>query len=383
VSQVHLDAERKLFGPSPYVRATYACGPDDVGEVGGKAVGLGSLLRAGQRVPRSFVVTSSAYRSYLDGRAGSGELDGELRGLPPELADAVAHAYGVLCDERGDSLPVAVRSSATVEDSAESSCAGQFRTFLGARGVEQVLEEVERCWMSALDPHVGSYRGARGAADADDAVAVIVQELVDARVAGVMFTQHPRTGDRSLLVIESSYGLGEAVVGGEVTPDLFEVNKVTREIQRRSRGSKAVEHRLDPDGRAVERRDVDPVRRDEWSLGDDRIAALASMASDLESRIGRGLDMEWAIGTVRTAGPATDGTTPEHAAELFALQVRPITFATGPAGAGAPSAAGGRGTPPVSRGDAIGTILGHLSGAPSSADSSAKAPSTSKGDERR
>jgi phosphoenolpyruvate synthase/pyruvate phosphate dikinase len=366
VSQVHLDAEGKVFGPSHYVRATYACGPDDVREVGGKAVGLGSLLRADRAVPRSFVVTSSAYRRYVDGRTGPDGHDGELRGLAPELGDAVAHAYGVLCDGRGASLPVAVRSSATVEDSAESSCAGQFRTFLGARGVEQVLEEVERCWMSALDPHVDSYRSARGAADADDAVAVIVQELVDARVAGVMFTQHPHTGDRSLLVIESSYGLGEAVVGGEVTPDLFEVNKVTREIQRRSRGSKAVEHRLDLEGRAVERRDVDPGRRDEWSLSDDQIADLASMAADIESKIGRGLDLEWAIGTIRTGSPAGPGSTADTAThepdpELFALQVRPITIASG---------AGGTSAPPTPRGDAIGTILGHLSGAPSSAEAS-------------
>jgi phosphoenolpyruvate synthase/pyruvate phosphate dikinase len=389
VSQMHLDAERKVFGPSPYVRATYACGPDDVREVGGKAVGLGSLLRAGQAVPRSFVVTSSAYRRYLDGRTGSGGLDGELRGLPPELADAVAHAYGVLGDGRAESPPVAVRSSAMVEDSAESSCAGQFRTFLGARGVDQVLEEVERCWMAARDPHVDSYRSARGAADADDAddaVAVVVQELVDASVAGVMFTQHPHTGDRSLLVIESSYGLGEAVVGGEVTPDLFEVNKVTREIQRRSRGSKAVEHRLDRDGRAVERRDVDPGRREEWSLDDGRVADLASMAADLESKIGRGLDMEWAIGTIRTGGSAADGATDEGA-ELFALQVRPITVAAGPGGSGAPAAAGGRGAPPIPRGDAIGTILGHLSGAPSSAkspdNSSDSSANASEGGERR
>ena len=201
-------------------------------------------------------------------------------------------------------------------------------------------------------------------------MAVIVQELVDARVAGVMFTQHPHTGDRSLLVIESSYGFGEAVVGGEVTPDLFEVNKVTREIQRRARGAKAVEHRLDLDGRAVERRDVDPGRRDGWSLSDDRIADLTSVAADLESKIGRGLDMEWAIGTIRTGSSATDGATAEAEAELFALQVRPITIAPGPGRAVGPAAAAGRGTPPTARGDAIGAILGHLSGAGSSGNAS-------------
>ena len=166
-----------------YVVATESCLPEHVGNVGGKAVGLGSLLRAGQRVAASFVVTAGAYRDYVSAGA---------RGLSPAMRDAIGDSYLALCDRRGAEVTVAVRSSATIEDSTEASCAGQFRTYLGASGVEEVLEQVERCWIAAFEPQVGSYRAARQIEAADDGLAVIVQELVDARAAGVMFTQHPR-----------------------------------------------------------------------------------------------------------------------------------------------------------------------------------------------
>ena len=134
-----------------------------------------------------------------------------------------------------------------------------------------------------------------------------------------MFTQHPRTGDRSLIVIESSYGLGEAVVGGEVTPDLFEVNRITRRIHDSRAGMKPFEHRLAPDGRSVRTLPVDHGREQAWSISEDKVMALLALAGELEGKLGRGLDVEWAIGT--TAGG-------ESEEALYALQVRPIT--TGP-----------------------------------------------------
>ena len=207
-----------------------------------------------------------------------------------------------------------------------------------------LLPAVERCWRSGLDPHVDAYRAAREVDRDRVGIAVVVQELVAARAAGVLFTRHPLTGDRSLLVIESSFGLGEAVVGGEVTPDLIVVNKVTREIHERSLGSKPTEHRLSKDGSSVETREVTPDRRREWSIDHEEIQAVISLGLELEQKIGRGLDIEWAFGT--TAGPApasaasggsrSTDTSPSPAASgsgdtLFALQVRPIT--TGPANA--------------------------------------------------
>jgi phosphoenolpyruvate synthase/pyruvate phosphate dikinase len=290
-----------------YVVATGTCLPEHLATVGGKAVGLGSLLRAGQRVPASFVITAAAYQDYL--------ADG-ARGLSPAGREVITRAYSALCEPGGADLPVAVRSSAAAEDSTDASYAGQFRTFLGATGIEQVLSQVEQCWIAAAGPGVSSYRAGRNQQSADSAVAVIVQEMVDARVAGVMFSQHPRTGDRSLVVIESSYGLGEAVVGGEVVPDLFEVNRITRRIHRSRMGAKSVEHRLAADGRAVHVLPVDPARQNAWSISDEEIARIVTVAADLEARLGRGLDVEWAIGT-------TSGTEGEEA--LYALQARPIT----------------------------------------------------------
>ena len=316
---------------NPFVVATENCRPENLDQVGGKAVGLGSLMRAGQRVPASFVVTAAAHLDYI----GS-----EPRRLIEPVRQAIADAYSALCAPNGGDLSVAVRSSATVEDSTEASCAGQFRTYLGAAGAEEVLYQVEQCWIAALEPHVGSYRADRQIASGDDAVAVVVQDLVDARAAGVMFTQHPRTGDRSLVVIEASYGLGEAVVGGEITPDLFEVNRITQQVHHSSMGAKPIAHRLAPDRRGVRTVPVEPELQQSWSVTDDEVMALVAMAGDLESKLGRGLDVEWAIG--RTGGSQDEA--------LFALQVRPITVGPRHRAASTPNM------------DAIDHILGRFAG---------------------
>lgn len=306
-----MTAVRDSTHSTRYVVATADCTAGDLASVGGKAIGLGRLVRAGQRVPRSFVVTAAAYLEYVRSVDEAG-----VATLPAGLGEEVASAYRALCDEAGASdVAVAVRSSATIEDSTEASCAGQFRTFLGASGSEEVLREVERCFLSAFEPHVDSYRSAREVAEKGN-VAVVVQELIDSRVSGVMFTRHPRTGDPSLVVVEASYGLGESVVGGEVTPDLFELNKVTGQLHASSRGTKRSEHRLSHDHHLVVESEVDEARRDAWSLGDAELHALLDMGADLERNLGKGLDIEWAIGT--PAGSAGQE-------ELFLLQVRPIT----------------------------------------------------------
>jgi pyruvate,water dikinase len=326
------DVQTGMATGHDHVAVTETCRPEHVGEVGGKAVGLGSLLRAGQRVPPSFVVTAGAYREYVRSRP---------RELSPAARESIRRSYSSLGQRHGAELAVAVRSSATVEDSAEASWAGQFRTFLGASGADDVLAQVEQCWAAALDPHVGAYRAGHGSGD-DGGVAVIVQELVDARSAGVMFTQHPKTGDRSLIVIESSYGLGEAVVGGEIVPDLFEINKITGQCHRSRLGTKQAEHRLA--GGRVQTIPVDAARQQEWSISEAEVTALTAMAAELEAKLGRGLDVEWAIG-------ATGSTGGQEA--LFALQVRPITVA--------PPAHGTAAGPDR---DAIGHILGRLAGRP-------------------
>jgi pyruvate,water dikinase len=303
-----------------------------VADVGGKAVGLGSLLQAGQRVPASFVITAGAYRDFVRSRPHR---------MSTAAREAIVRAYSSLSERHGAELTVAVRSSATVEDAAEASWAGQFQTFLGIGGTDEVLASVEQCWAAALAPHVGAYRAGRRV-DEDGGVAVIVQELVDARASGVMFTQHPTTGDRSLVVIESSYGLGEAVVGGEVTPDLIEVNKITGQRHHARLGAKHREHRLTPDRRGVQSILVDPRRQQDWSISEQEVAALVTIAAELEARLGRGLDVEWAIGATETGGGEES---------MFALQVRPITVSQA-----RPQ------TPAGPHRDSIDHILGLLSG---------------------
>jgi pyruvate,water dikinase len=322
-----------------HVVPTESCLPEHVANVGGKAVGLGSLLRAGQRVPASFVVTADAYRDFV--RSAPHRMSTAVR-------DAIARSYSSLSERRGGELTVAVRSSATVEDAAEASWAGQFQTFLGIRGADEVLASVEQCWAAAMAPHVGAYRADRrvdeDSVDGDSGVAVIVQELVDARISGVMFTQHPQTGDRSLVVIESSYGLGEAVVGGEVTPDLIAVNKITGQRHHARVGAKHREHRLGPDRRGVQAVPVDSQRQQDWSISEPEVEALVTMAAELEARLGRGLDVEWAIG-------ATENGAGEES--MFALQARPITVSHAK-----PQTSAGQHRDPIDH------ILGRLSGLP-------------------
>jgi pyruvate,water dikinase len=333
--------DERQDGAVRYVKPTIECGPDDLPIVGGKAVGLGSLLRAGQRVPASFVITSAAYFDYCsNGTPPLGSLRDEVR-------EPLAAAYEALCQQRRTAVVAAVRSSATVEDSQDASYAGQFQTFLGVRGADDVIAKVEECWIAAADPHVRSYRSNRDGDTTDDGVAVVVQELVHARAAGVMFTQHPRTGDRSLVVIEASHGLGEAVVGGTVTPDLFEVNKITGQVHHQRLGAKGIEYRLTDDKSAVEVREVESERQQEWSISPDEISELLKVAADLETKLGRGLDIEWAIGTTGEA----DGEP-----KLFALQVRPITVDAARSDA-----------PAIAASNPIDMVLGRLSGPSGSA----------------
>ena len=314
-----------------YVAGTGDCLPEQVGEVGGKAVGLGSLLRAGQRVPG---LRSWSPRTAATSRVASAP---EPRGLPHRCADVDRRTPTPRCCEPRGSRPGR-------RGPLQRHGGGLGRGELGrpvpdlprrVRAPSEVLDQVEQCWVAALDPHVGAYRRRPAARGGRRGVAVIVQELVDARAAGVMFTQHPETGDRSLIVIESSYGLGEAVVGGEVVPDLFEMNKITRQRHRaRSRAASRRAPAALRGPRRVSAVPVEPVRQQDWSTHETEVMALADMAADLESKLGRGLDMEWAIGTIRTGGPSADAATPSRC-RLFALQVRPITVAVGPRGPGA------------------------------------------------
>ncbi len=208
------------------------------------------------------------------------------------------------------SPPVAVRSSAVGEDSAEATFAGQQETVLWVRGADAVCDAVRDCWASLYSPTAVAYRARLGARTRDPTMGVTVQAMVDASVAGVLFTCNPLSGDPSIVAINASWGLGVAVVGGEVTPDDYLVSKVTGEVVRERLGTKAVEYVRDPSGHGTVRLEVAPERRAARCLDEAAIAELVDVARAIERHFGAPQDIEWAIA-------AADG--------LFVLQSRPVT----------------------------------------------------------
>jgi pyruvate, water dikinase len=311
-------------------------GLGDVPLVGGKGASLGELLRAGIRVPTGFAVTTAAFRETVAHLTVDGEpLPARVAALDPadpeglaaataRIREVVASAplpagvpaaitdgYAALCDECGQpDLPVAVRSSATSEDSAEASFAGLQDTYLWVTGAASVVEHVRRCWASLYSVESVTYRLRRGIPETDLGMAVVVQRMVGARSSGVMFTRSPLTGDRSVVSVDASWGLGSAVVSGDVTPDSFVVSKVTGEIGKRTVAHKTRWHRPDPSGAGVVEDDVPEELRDRPSVSDEEIAELAATARRVETHYGNPQDIEWAI--------AQDG-------EVFLLQSRPET----------------------------------------------------------
>jgi pyruvate,water dikinase len=312
-------------------------GRDDVSCAGGKGASLGELLRAGIRVPDGFVVTTAAFRQAVehvtvqgeriaeraaaidpdDAGAAAAEIRAavECAPLPPQVVEAIIAGYERLCAEAGRrDMPVAVRSSATSEDSAEVSFAGLQDTYLWVSGGDSVVEHVRRCWASLYSVESVTYRRRRGIPETDLAMAVVVQQMVGARSSGVMFTRSPLTGDRSVVAIDASWGLGSAVVSGDVTPDSFVVSKVTGEIVRRTVSTKTRWHQPDLGGHGVLESDVPTHLRDVPALGDEEIAELVAIGRRVEAHYGCPQDIEWAVARTAPLGE-----------NVFLLQSRPET----------------------------------------------------------
>jgi pyruvate,water dikinase len=243
--------------------------------VGGKARGFATLTGAGLRVPDGFVITTLAHRAA----EGAGPVPSALAGL------IAAHLDGL-----GDH-PMAVRSSACGEDGAEHSFAGQYATVLGARGSHEVLAAVAECWESARGARALAYRGA--ADGVADAMAVIVQRLVQPAAAGIAFTADPVTGDRETVVVNASYGLGEAVVSGVVTPDDYRLARDDGRILRIEIGDKDVMLRWD-DG-TVREVAVPDAHRAARALDDAALAAVHRGALACEAALGRPVDCEFCV----------------------------------------------------------------------------------------
>jgi len=306
-------------------------GKTDVDLAGGKGANLGELARAGLPVPPGFIVTSAAYRSFLDASNLLPEMGARLAALdvtnpqqlqvtsvairqlmtaaqvPEEIAAAVAAAYRTM-----GAAPVAVRSSATAEDLAEASFAGQQSTYLNVTG-DHLVDAVRECWASLFEAQAIAYRQRRGVEHLDVDIAVVVQRMVQSRRSGVIFTVHPVTGDRDTIVIEAVLGLGEAAVSGVVTPDLYVVNKGTLAIDERN-----VSHqerqlvRSETSGPGEENNTWLPIpipQANSQKLSDQEIAELAGIARRIEEHYGSPQDIEWA----------------EEAGEFYIVQARPVT----------------------------------------------------------
>jgi pyruvate, water dikinase len=281
--------------------------------VGGKGGSLGELTRAAIPVPAGFVVRTASFERCIcgleaqapvasvveslvaDDLAGITRASGQLRQrveaarLPDEIRSAILAATLQLGD-----APVAVRSSATTEDSADASFAGLQDTYLWVIGAEAVLAAVQRCWASLYSIESISYRRRQGIPEAGVAMAVVVQRMVDARTAGVMFTRSPTTGDRSVVVIEGAWGLGSAVVSGEVTPDRFVLGKITGEISVRDISDKHIRHVPLPGG-GTQEQETPEAMRNAPCVTDEDLQQLRELGRKIERHYGRPQDIEWAM----------------------------------------------------------------------------------------
>jgi pyruvate,water dikinase len=337
---------------------------------GGKGASLGELARAGFPVPPGFVITVGAFAAAMSAADPSGELRAEIEALsaedldsiarvsaalrsritgaplPASVADAITAGYAKLADGPPDPAAatdrppvdppdVAVRSSATAEDGSAASFAGLQDTYLGVTGGDSVLESVRRCWASLYNAESIAYRRRLNLPESALAMAVVVQRMVRPRAAGVMFTRSPVTGDRSVVAIEGTWGLGSALVSGDVTPDSFVISKITGEITTRRVSSKIKIHQVIPNGPsssppsaqdrpshqadAVTVADTPPELRDASCLTDDEIRALAAIARRVEAHYGVPQDIEWAL---LDEGPAAAEGVAER---ITLLQSRPET----------------------------------------------------------
>ncbi len=296
------------------------------GFVGGKNASLGEMMMAELPVPPGFAVTTNAYESiWRDGDLVD-DINGLLRGIdhddhaanietsrrirarmeavpvPDEVAADITEAYEALCRHcEIDDVAVAVRSSATAEDLPDASFAGQQDTYLWIRSADEVIHHVRRCWSSLFTDRAIAYRHSMGYLHHSIAMSVGVQKMVDPVAAGVAFTLNPTNGDRSQVAIDAAWGLGEAVVSGEVTPDNFLVDKVLREVVKREISDKHVEYRLTPDG-VVKKLPVEEERRTQPSVTDEDLVGVAILARKAEKHYGCPQDVEWAIDRHLPAG---------------------------------------------------------------------------------
>jgi len=299
-------------------------------QVGGKGASLARLAAAGLTVPPGFHITTAAYRRFVTENGLQEKILAAVSGvsaaanqpasleeassqigrlfansvMPDDIAEAIRQAYAEL---GGDDLPVAVRSSATAEDLPEMSFAGQQETYLNMHGAAMVLEAVKRCWASLWTARAIGYRARYGIAPQDVSLAVVVQELVSADASGILFTANPLTGARDQVMMNAAWGLGEAIVGGQVTPDTVVVDRASGAITEQEISEKDVMTVRTREGTHEE--PVPAERRTRAVLSPAQAAELARIGVQIEDLYGQPMDIEWAL----------------HDGRVSVVQARPIT----------------------------------------------------------
>jgi pyruvate,water dikinase len=285
---------------------------------GGKAAHLGELTCLKLNVPRGFCVVADAFDTHLK-RNHLGEpiteitqgLDyddfealeqktGKIRSMienaemPADIHEEIIESYHNMLDNEPEPF-VAVRSSVAVRDSTISSFPGMMDTFHYLRGAETIVDNVKRCWASVWSARAASARRKKGVEHSKAIIAPVVQSMVNARSAGVMFTLNPLNGDPSRVVIEGSWGLGESVVSGAVTPDKIIVDKVLLEVTEKCAACKNIECVHDLEKGGVAHVEVAPDLQNKLCLNDEEIKELVQLAKRIEEHYGCAQDIEWAI----------------------------------------------------------------------------------------
>lgn len=309
-----------------YIRCLQAIEQDDFALVGGKAANLGILIRADLPVPPGFVILTGAYSQFLIANGIQTAIVNQAEHINSREPDAIEQSsrsirqlidQGTMLDEIACAIceayaqmgegAVAVRSSATSEDLPGASFAGQQESYLNIEGAEEVLMAVKRCWSSLWTARAIAYRAQQGIEAGGASMAVVVQRMIPAGVAGILFTANPVNGSQDEMMIEASWGLGEAIVGGRVTPDTIVVEKATGEIRQTQMGEKSI--MTVPITGGTDEIEVDSQKRARAALSSEQIGEIVRTGCKVEALFGIPQDIEWAI-----AGE-----------KLYVLQARPIT----------------------------------------------------------
>ncbi|MBA7490647.1 Phosphoenolpyruvate synthase [subsurface metagenome] len=300
-------------------------GKNDVGVAGGKGASLGEMTKAGIPVPPGFVVTADAFDKFLKDTDINVEIDAQLDKINPDQMESVDRGSEIirgLIDnqkmdkklqkeilkefDKLDAKYVAVRSSATAEDAKTASWAGELETYLNVTK-KDLTERVRKCWGSLFTPRAIFYRIEKGLGGQKISVAVAVQKMIDSEVSGIVFTVHPVTKDKNQMIIEAGWGLGEAIVGGQITPDNYVIDKVDNNIIDINVSEQTMMI-VKKEGKTVEDK-VPSGKQNKQKLNGKQILELAEICKSIEKHYGSPQDIEWAF----------------ESEKFYIVQSRPIT----------------------------------------------------------